>query len=238
MEENAKLERFFGACEELITGKFILADSKIGELLRAVATSDALKELFNAVTEGFDFPAAKKNYLKAPDRESGRTRGEVFLPADRTELVAFVFCLLVEFDNGQRKLGDFLLTYFYEDGSYTASYELFVNSMIRPFRDIVKSCFPQLSKAGKALANLRREESNVDAVSEKVVLERNRIASLELSEEDAMAAEKILSGLYTALGRGDLTQAKALLCGYLYFLQVIGGESEESEELFRAAARL
>ena len=38
-EKNAKLQRFFTACDDLITGKYILADTKIGELLRSVATS-------------------------------------------------------------------------------------------------------------------------------------------------------------------------------------------------------
>ncbi len=237
MEESAKMQRFFTACDELITGKFILADTKIGELLRSVATSEDLTRLFAAVTEGFDYPAAKQTYLKAPD-STKRTRGEAYLPSDKRELLAFVFCLLVEFDSGAVKLNDFLLRYFYEDGSYTASYALFVTRVIRPFRDIVRDCFPGSGRTGDVSARRKHAENLLELLAEKITVERTRVAALPLGKENAVAGEMILAELYAAVGRADVSEIKALLCGYLYFLQVVDGSAENSNEIFLIAGEL
>ena len=238
MEDNtAKMQRFFTACEELITGKFILADTKIGELLRAIATSDELRGLFAAVTKGFDYPAAKAACLKQPGEGGRYIRGEAYLPSERSEILAFVFCLLVEFDNGTMKFNDFLLRYFYVDGSYTASYSLFVDRVIRPFRDIVRDCYPDLNKVAPE-ARRKQEENRLEKLAEKIALERTRIASLPLGKEDAVAADMILNELYAAVGRGDYSELKALLCGYLYFLQVADCSDENSNEMFRLAGDL
>lgn len=233
---NAKLERFFNACADLIEGKFILADSKIGELLRSIAASEDLTRLFAAVTKGFDYPAAKRTCLRGPDEK--HTRGEAFLPATRGEVLAFVFCLLVELDSGALKLNDFLLRYFYEDGSFTASYSLFVTRMIRPFRDIVRECFPLRTRSAAFAEDRLRESGNLQKLSEKIAVERERIKELSLSEENAAAGETILNELYAAAGRGDVREIKALLCGYLYFLQTTESGADNSNEIFLLASEL
>ncbi len=236
-DRNAEIERFLSACSDMIAGKFILADSKIGEILKAVASSAELTGLFNAVTDGFDFSAAKSMYLKFP-AEPHSSRGAAYLPSDRREILAFVFCLLVEFDGGKMKFNDFLLRYFYEDGSYTASYTLFVGRMIRPFRDIVRDCYPDLGRAGDMQFLRKREDDILEMFSEKVSVERMRIKTVALSQDDAVAGEMILAELYAAAGRRDITEIKALLCGYLYFLGTVGGASENSSEMFNLAGEL
>ncbi len=233
----AKIDRFLSACDDLIAGKFILADSKIGELLKSVASSKELTELFSAVTEKFDYTAAKKAYLRFPS-EKGAAHGAAFLPVERGDILAFVFCLLVEFDAGSIRFNDFLLRYFYEDGSYTASYALFVDRMIRPFRDIVRDCFPAAGKRGQVLRMEQKEDETFAAVSERVSVERNRIASLSASDEDKDAGDLILAELYAAAGRGDAQEVRALLCGYCYYLRCIRAEDESSEELFSVAEKL
>lgn len=238
MDNNTeKMQRFFTACDELITGKFILADTKIGELLRAIATCDELRGLFSAVTQGFDYPAAKQAYLKQPGEGGRYTRGEAYLPSERSDILAFVFCLLVEFDNGTMKFNDFLLRYFYEDGSYTASYAIFVDRVIRPFRDIVRSCYPDPGKMAPS-ARRKQEENRLEQLAEKISLERTRIASLPLEKEDAIAADMILNELYASVGRADYDELKALLCGYLYFLRVADCADENSNDIFRLAGDL
>lgn len=72
-DKYAQMQRFFTACDELISGKYILADNKISEVLKAIAASEELTGLFTAVTERFDYPAAKQAYLKYP-AETGGTR--------------------------------------------------------------------------------------------------------------------------------------------------------------------
>lgn len=231
MEEKIeRIERFLCACDELVEGKFILADTKIGELLKSIAASAELTNLFAAVADGFDYAAAKKLYLRFPAGK-GAAHGTAFLPAERGEVLAFVFCLLAEFDAGTLKLSDFLLRYFYEDGSYTASYALFTDRMIRPFRDIVRDCFPDCGRKGR-LAVLRDREENVfGALTEKVSLERARLSSAFLAAEDKEAGEAVLAELYAAAGRGDAAEVRALAYGYRYYLSAVGLDAAGGEEI-------
>ena len=206
-DQAASMQRFFSACDDLMTSKHILADKKIGELLRAVAVNDDLMGLFQAVTKDFDYRAAKHAYLRAPE-DSHTARGEVYLPADEAELLAFVFCLLAEFDSGTLRFNDFLLRYFYEDGSYTASYALFLERMIRPFRDILRRCFPHPERMGVSLYS-DRTDGIYSALAANVNAERERLKQLPLSQEDAVAGDSILYALYSAVQRKDIAEIKA-----------------------------
>lgn len=233
-DKYAQMQRFFTACDELISGKYILADNKIGEVLRAIAASEELTGLFSAVTERFDYPTAKQAYLKYP-AEPGGTRGAAYLPSDRADLIAFVFCLLVDFDSGALRLNDFLRKFFHEDGSFTASYTLFVERMIRPFRDIVRDCFPELARPGSVS---RDREEALDKIGEIIQAERGRMMQAALNPVDADACTLILDELYAAAGRRDSAELKALLCGYSYFLNTVGYLNDESRTLFELSAKL
>lgn len=139
MEGNyEKIRRFLDACDGLVAGTYREAEVGISQVLRCLAESDDLKGLFNAVTEEFDYVQSRGFYL----RDSANGRGTAYLPSGRVDALAFVFCLLAEIDSGVVRFGDFLLRYFYVDGSYTASYALFADRIIRPFRDIVRESFP------------------------------------------------------------------------------------------------
>ena len=238
MEETyEKLRRFLNACDELVEGNYMSAERKISDVLRAIASSDALTQIFSHVTSDFDYIAAKRRYLRAPS--GGSVRGEAFLPTARNEILAFVFCLLVEFDGGSMNFSDFLIRYFYEDGSYTASYAHFAGRMIRPFRDIVRDCFPAYGREGTLESeSLRKRQGDLlGEISERATVERARIASA-LGGSDRRAAEIILGEVLSAIGRGDATAVKALLLGYRYLLKSAGAGEEACGALFAAADQL
>ncbi len=198
-----KIQQFIDACDELIGGTYMLADTNIAEALKAVSKSGELRDLFQTATEGFDFPAAKRAYLKYP-AEQGAQHGIAYLPSDRKEILAFVFCLFVELDAGALKLNDFLLRYFYSDGSYTASFSAFTERMIRPFRDIVRSCFPDYGKKGQLEMIGKRQDAVLELLAERVTVERARIAAIPLLSEERTASEVILDELSAAVGRKDV----------------------------------
>lgn len=235
MEEKvSSLQRFFTACDDLMNSKHILADKKIEEVMRSIAVCDELTGLFSAVTKGFDYQAAKRVYLRLPDKT--RTRAEVYLPTDETELLAFVFCLLAEIDSGASRLNDFLLRYFYVDGSHTASYALFLERVIRPFRDILRRCFPDMGR--RASVYRQRQDDLFAALAVKITEEQVRIRQLSLLSEDAVAGESILGELAVAAQKKNVSNTKALLCGYFYFLQAIEGSPQGGYELFTLASEL
>ena len=231
--EQACIAKFLTVCTELVEGKYADADLKISEALRAIAESKRLTELFTAVTQEFDYAWAKRTYLRYPVRE-GSSKGEMYLPAGRSEVLAFVFCLFVEIDAGAVKLNDFILRYCYVDGSYTASYSMFAERVVRPFRDIVGDCFPEAKRAVRGGG--RSEE--LAEITRLIEGEKIRLAPFGLREEEWQASQSLLSASASAIQKGEIGELTALLAGYRYLLRYINGENEDSAELFERASKL
>ncbi len=137
MTKREELELFLERCDELVDSKYIIADVKLANLLKSVACSETLLALFKNCLADFDYYGAQKKYfVKNPHMSSDK--GEFVLPPNSRELLAFIFTTLVELDSKHIDLGEFLIKYFYVDGSYSASYDAFITSMVKPFKNTVK----------------------------------------------------------------------------------------------------
>ncbi len=233
-----KIQRFLSVCDELVEGSYMVAEGKISEALKEIAGCRELTNLFAAVTDGYDYPAAKRAYLRPRTGVGASGRVGAYLPSERQDILAFVFCLFVEIDAGTIYLNDPLLRYFYVDGSYTASYAVFAGRMIKPFRDIVRECFPECGKRGQVAIQRKKREEALSAFAQSLPVERNRVMSRDLREEEKTAGEEIFTELSAAAARRDIAEVRALLAGYRYFLRYIGAEGEESAALFALAQEL
>lgn len=127
---------FLNRCDDLMQSKFILAPSKISDLLRSIAAAPALVALFEKATKPFDYLEAQKQYM-LPSPDGTVNKGAIFLPDDPMERLAFIFCLLVDIDNQVLNFNLFLQTFFAEDGSYTEAFELFCSQILRPLKSAV-----------------------------------------------------------------------------------------------------
>lgn len=128
-EETIKINEFFDALEEMITGKFILADTKIQKILKCIATSTTLYELFGKCMVGFHFKSELDN----------ATKNGFHLSEEKEKIVAFVFCLFLEVDNKGLSLQNFVNDHFYHKDGYHASYHNFSLTVLVPFREGVKA---------------------------------------------------------------------------------------------------
>ena len=73
-EKVEKISRFLAVCDELVEGSYVVADNKISEALKCIAKCRELTNLFAAVTEGFDYPAAKQSCLREYTGKGGTSR--------------------------------------------------------------------------------------------------------------------------------------------------------------------
>ncbi len=178
-----KIGRFLTVCNEMVEGKHTEAEARVSVLLKLVAESEELTHLFSAVTERFDFLEAKKNYLQYP-AFAGASHGVIYLPSERSELLAFIFCILVETDATRGSLQEFYLRYFYEDGSHVASYALFADRMMRPFRDIVSGCFPQVSISERGNAQPSAVQSLQERTVRRNYIYRGKILNLRCDDAE------------------------------------------------------
>lgn len=131
--ENIKIKNFFDACNEMIQGRFILSDIKISKILKAIANSEVLYNLFAEVLSDFKF---KEEFEKV--KTTNKVNGGYFaVPQDDEKVIALVFCILLEVDNQKMNLQNFVNDYFYSPEGYNISYSNFSLSVLVPFKNAV-----------------------------------------------------------------------------------------------------
>lgn len=221
-----QIDLFLQRCDEVMQSKFILADTKIGDLLKAIASSDLLYAFFREITRDFDYPAAKEKYMNGAASSPQRRR--LLFPDDLSEKLAFIFCLLIDLDNKDIDLSDFLREFFYEDGSVYESYYAFCNQVIKPFKNDVKNIFRGgLPVDGVLPADMRAGKTEAKAgadILSAVRAERSAVFSSRLPDGKKVDALLILNALENCGCKGSAVCG--LLCGYAYFAESAGWKSE------------
>lgn len=214
---------FLDKCEELKSCKFIMATTKIKDLLKCIVNCPELYRLFEAVTKNFDYPAMKPQCLVTVE-DGIFNRSYVNLPQTVGQRLAFIFCLLVEFDKDTVNFNDFLRKYFPEDGSYFASYQAFCNIIIKALQDAVTQVFkdalaaPDEVEAEPQTAPNSYKAELLSALGLAVSEEIEVLKKSSLPDEDKLGGIKILTELFSAIKSGNSQLTDALICGYNYFV--------------------
>jgi len=225
-----ELDLFVERADDFIESKYILADIKIVNLLKVIASSETLLALFKNCLTDFDYYAAQKKYL-VKNRFQGGDKGEFILPPNSRELLAFIFNILVDIDAKNIELGEFINKYFFVDGSFSSGYDAFVNAMIKPFRNSVKILMENvlagsLQDPVEALVeqeNKRREQeekeakdkerekallqkaygASVKAIKDMLLLDKQKIKNAKLKEENQKEIILVIDMLANALESED-----------------------------------
>lgn len=223
---------FLEKCEELKNCKFIMATTKIKDLLKCIVNCPELYRLFETVTKNFDYPAAKSECLISVN-DGVLPTDCVVLPETVGRRLAFIFCLLVEFDKDTVNFNDFLRLYFPEDGSYFASYRAFCNIIIKGLQECILQVFKdELDAVPSSEPNSDKAEI-LSALEMSISQEMYFIADYAISAEDKENGIKILSGLLRAVRLGNIDIIDSLVCGYNYFVLHLGCVSDAITELIQ-----
>jgi len=153
MYSREDIKEFIAACDNMINSKFILVDKRIGEVLKAVATT---KPVYNAIAESminFNFAGAWTTAVSK--------NGEIFVPEDK--LIGFVFCMLKAINDGKININELLVKHFPSDDNKRSSYALFCGATILPFKEqlIEKLCEEKQRQPEVKKEQVERE--NIDA---------------------------------------------------------------------------
>lgn len=240
-----QINDFLNKCDEVRNCKFIMATTKIKDLLKSIVNSAELYEVFNTVASKFDYIAAKERcFVESDDFSSGRSR--VILPDTVGERLAFIFCLLVEIDRGDIQINAFLQKFYPKDGSYYASYHMFCDEVIGSLESTICDIFSQeLAEDDKIpdratrgrIAEKSADSSLIGAINAIAMLiasELDYVAVSSLSEDDKEAAASILTQLEAAVKDCDEERIDALTYGYNYFVMYTKTVSESLNTLFDA----
>ncbi len=182
MTKKEELDLFLSSAQEFVDSKYILADIKIVNLLKSIACSDTLIALFKNCLTDFNYEEAQSKYLvKSPYLSSDK--GEFILPPNTKDLLALTFNLLADFDAKRINMSAFLNKYFYVDGSSASGYDAFINAMIIPFINAVKSLMESVIE-GKL-------QDPVEALTEQENKRQKELEEQKLRQEkDAEIAKK------------------------------------------------
>lgn len=170
-EELSKIAQFVASCDDMINGKFILADVKITKVLNMIAGSEELYRYISECMVGFDFT---KEYHRA-EVKNGLNGGFFAVPNDPNKLVAFVFCLLVECDAKRLDFYNFINENFGISGKSEA-YKNFAGQLLIPFKEIVASHFGLGGVSNQTLeeiTNSYREELKQEPIFEEQLGQTN-----------------------------------------------------------------
>ena len=204
--KEKSIGNFKNAMNALIESKYILADQKVGDVLKAIASSRLLYELFEHVTKDFDYATFKSVcFLNGEDG-----RGKFSMPKKDEDVLAFVFLLLMEIDSRREDILRLLLGYFYTGDSKQLSYNSFAMQVLIPFellteRTAYKMINPQFDEETPAVNNAEGERSRA-AEAEKGK-EADRLRAEE--KPAATGKRKGLEKLEYVLSRNEEKIAKA-----------------------------
>ena len=124
------IEKFDQKTSELINCKFLLAEKKIEEVLVTIADSVLLYELFEHVTQNFDYAP-----FKGVCFSTSQGKGCFRLPKNEADVIAFCFSLLLEIDAGKVDLLKLCDEYFSSEDGRQKSFNLFAIQLLVPFKN-------------------------------------------------------------------------------------------------------
>ena len=185
LEEYAKINNLLASCNEMINGKFILADYKIANILKNITESQEVYDLIAKCMNGFSF---EREFSRAQIKS---TQNKKFvLPSEPEKVLPFVFCVLVNINNKNLNF-DLFLKEFYAGEHKNIEYVNFAQEVILPFRDIIADYF---DIPRESLNNLKTNENeNLGDNMEKENLNENYEENLnqEIEETEEEFEEEI-----------------------------------------------
>ena len=91
------LSDFTSSCEEFTSGKFIFAINKITKILKSISNCNELYDLFAECLKDFNY----SKELSHAKQKLPTKKGEFIIPQDDKTLIALVFCMLVDIEEGK-----------------------------------------------------------------------------------------------------------------------------------------
>ena len=249
MDRREELSLFLEKADELIGCKYILADTKIVALLKCIACSKTILAILQSSLNAFDFNEAKHRYLIRS--EDNTTRGEYVVPTSTGDVIALSFSILMAIDSNEIEFASFLKEYFYADGSVFGSYSLFINQVIKPFKNTLKTIMegiidgkikdPKESIVEKNDNPVKLKKlSNDKIIGEKefiraktlLVTAKTAVLTSEIDAETQADAFYIIENLIVALEEADKNRIKDLYTAYKYFANYNKKINLKSSELY------
>lgn len=196
-QELMKVVDFINSCNDMIDGKFILADVKIRNILSIIENSEELIKFIGNCTVNFNF----ERELQRAEVKNSFNGGTFVPPSEPNTLIAMVFCLLVSFDSKRIDFYQFIQRNF-ETLAPNGEYANFAKNMLVPFRDYVGAYFGVTSTKEEDVENLmnntakENEMENEDDDVEVIDMHPEE-SEVSIYDEIKRVIDAIIDAVYT-----------------------------------------
>lgn len=207
IEADSDIKEFVRACDRLAEGKYILSERRLADLMKTIAGSEKLYGIFRDALKGYN---RKAEFHKSQTTVGSRSK--LILPQNQTKLLAYVFCLLVELDSGERSLRDFLDEYFYHTNP-NEEYALFCAALIVPFRDVTEYVYYNGAESyleDDGVDFTLRDSAKAMLAQMTTLVSESTLITAQTKQELFLLARAI----ETSLTPNRIDLVKALLIGY------------------------
>lgn len=150
------LNNFCRLVDELINSRYLLAGTKIFDVMTAVNSSKLLTEMFNYFTENYDFEEGLTSCFSSPEGD-----GRFTLPKKNTDVLALVYLLLREINYKHLALTD-VLDCFDCNKNYDLAFRTFGQEVLLPFKSYAYQIGRQMINGTQS-----ESEAKVTAISVK-----------------------------------------------------------------------
>ena len=214
------IEDFKKNIDEIIASPYVLSPIKISNLLKCVASSKMLFELFDFCLKGFDYETVKNTYFI---NGSGRGNGKFLMPPDPKTFIALVFSLLYRLDTKKVDLMTVLGNYFYAE-DLDSAYKNFCSVVLVPFKEQVLSTVKQMIEGERAQPEAKVEKRSGVALSGQdlkkidALLDQSKGVILQYRIEPKLKAElvSLYDNFKQAIFENEPLKLKVAFLGYKY----------------------
>lgn len=190
------LNQFNIACEQLLSGKYILIDIKISSLLKIIEENEKLKNIVSNCLNCCDFSSQLKNEIST----------NLVLPINEKEIVSFVYSFLYKFKNNELNLGE----------NPTENLSQIITKLLPTFQTAIINLYNKNYQQIEADEYQKNIFNNLKSTI-KLVLE-----NLDKYKFNATNKEEFVmlaNSLYTASDKNDKKLVYSLMIGLDYFTQ-------------------
>ncbi len=190
------LNQFNIACEQLLSGKYILIDIKISALLKIIEENEKLKNIVSRSLNEFDFSNAFANEINS----------NTILPYSENEIVSFVYTFLYKFKNNELNLG--------ENANET------LNQIIPIFLPSFQSALNNLyNKNHQEIETDEFQQNIYNNIKSTITLVLENLDKYKFNTTNKEEFLMLANSLYSASDKNDKKLVYSLMIGLDYFTQ-------------------
>ena len=203
-----ELQQFNTACDEFISGKYILIDLKISSILNIITKEEKLKNIVNSCLQDYVF-----NFKIMQPSFNGEI-SSFSLPSTDKDIIAFVYTLLHKFNAKSLDFYDFLKIYYNAENAGGKEFGEFAKTIIIPFKNAINSIYSKRH----VLVETNDYQNNIyNKIITTIKLIMKSLDSYKLNMNQKEEFTMLLNALHFASEKNDKKLVFSLMIGLDYF---------------------